>query len=264
VLIHGASGNTRDFTFDFVDRVKDRYRVTVFDRPGLGWTDRLPGYGGATNTAAETPAEQAALLHAAAQQLNIANPLVLGHSYGGAVALAWALNHPESTAGLVLLAGASNPWPGDLGALYEINSSAIGGATLVPLLSAFASKSRVDGVVQSIFAPQAPPDGYAGYVGAGLTLRSESLRANAQQVNSLRPHVVEMVKRYPSIQVPTEILHGTDDTVVPLDIHSEPLAGQIPGAVLTRLEGVGHMPHHAAPEAVTDAIDRAARRAGLR
>ena len=36
VLIHGASGNARDFTFDFVDRLKERYRVTVLDRPGLG------------------------------------------------------------------------------------------------------------------------------------------------------------------------------------------------------------------------------------
>ena len=34
VLIHGSSGNTRDFTFGFVDTVKDRYRVIVFDRPG--------------------------------------------------------------------------------------------------------------------------------------------------------------------------------------------------------------------------------------
>ncbi|MEO0865032.1 MAG: alpha/beta hydrolase, partial [Pseudomonadota bacterium] len=38
VLIHGASGNTRDWTFAFADMIKDRYRVTMLDRPGLGWT----------------------------------------------------------------------------------------------------------------------------------------------------------------------------------------------------------------------------------
>ena len=38
VLIHGASGNTRDFTFDLVDRLADTYRVIVMDRPGLGYT----------------------------------------------------------------------------------------------------------------------------------------------------------------------------------------------------------------------------------
>jgi pimeloyl-ACP methyl ester carboxylesterase len=47
-------------------------------------------------------------------------------------------------------------------------------------------------------------------------------------------------------------------------IHAAPLAGQIEGANLTLLEGVGHMPHHVAPGAVVAAIDRAARRAGLR
>jgi len=47
VLIHGASGNLRDWTFDFVDRIAHRYRVTVCDRPGLGYTDPDPVYTGA-------------------------------------------------------------------------------------------------------------------------------------------------------------------------------------------------------------------------
>jgi pimeloyl-ACP methyl ester carboxylesterase len=64
--------------------------------------------------------------------------------------------------------------------------------------------------------------------------------------------------------MPVEIVHGTADDVVPIHIHSEPLANQIPGAVLTRLDGIGHMPHHSAPEAVKAAIHRAAARAGLR
>ena len=116
----------------------------------------------------------------------------------------------------------------------------------------------------SIFTPQPVPDGYSAHVGVGLTLRREALRANARQVNSLRPHVVEMSPLYPSLRLPVEILHGTEDTIVPLDIHSVPLSRQIPEATLTVLEGVGHMPHHADPDAVTEAIDRAAIRAGLR
>jgi len=265
VLIHGASGNTRDFTFSFVDRLKDDYRVIVFDRPGLGWTDRVSDdFGGPFNTAAESPAQQAAFLQAAADQLDVTNPIVLGHSYGGAVALAWGLNRPEDTAALVVLAGASNPWPGGLGALYGVAASALGGATVVPLISAFAATDTVDSAVGGIFAPQFPPDGYADYIGAALTLRRESFRANARQVNSLRPHVVEMAQRYHTLPMPVEIVHGTADTSVPIHIHSEPLSQQIPGAVLTRLEGIGHMPHHAAPDAVVDAIHRAAMRARLR
>ena len=45
--------------------------------------------------------------------------------------------------------------------------------------------------------------------------------------------------------MPVEILHGTADAVVPHAAHALPLARQIPGARLTTLEGVGHMPQHA-------------------
>jgi pimeloyl-ACP methyl ester carboxylesterase len=261
VLIHGASGSTRDFSFGFVDRLATRYRVTAFDRPGLGFTDRASdAFGGALNTAAESPAVQAAMLAAAARELGIVRPVVLGHSYGGAVALAWGLDHDP--AALVVVAGASNPWPGGLGALYNVNASALGGAGVVPLITAFAPDDRAARVIDSIFAPQPAPPGYADHIGVGITLRRETLRANARQVNSLRPHVVAMAARYPTLGLPVEIVHGDLDTIVPLAIHSEPLSRQIPGARLTVLPGIGHMPHHAAPEAVEAAVDRAVARAG--
>lgn len=266
VLIHGAGGNTREFTFNFVDRLSDRYRVIVFDRPGLGYTDRVSdAFEGAFNTAAESPAEQAAMLHAAAAQLGADKPIVLGHSYGGSVALAWALNHPDSVAGVVNLAGPSQPWPGDLGAYYRVNGSSVGGALVPPLIAAFASDQRIDDAIKGIFNPQPVPDGYVDHIGGPLTIRPASFRANARQVNSLRPHIVRMAARYSAeLNMPIEILHGDLDTTVPLDIHSIPLKAAVPHANLTVLEGVGHMPHHAEPELVVAAIDRIAAQAGLR
>lgn len=257
ILIHGASGNTRDFTFDLTGRLAERYRVIAFDRPGLGHTEVLRVEG-------ESPQEQARLLDDAAAQLGVGRAVIVGHSYGGAVALAWALERPDRVAALVSLAGAANEWEGGLGPWYAIASSQLGGATVVPLISALAPRGRAERAMGSIFAPQPVPDGYADYIGVDLTLRPETLRANARQVNGLKPHIVEMAKRYGEIDVPVEIVHGDADTIVPLDIHSRPLARQIDGANLTVLEGVGHMPHHADPEAVVAAIDRAASRAGLR
>ena len=262
VLIHGASGNVRDWTFDFVDRVKDRYRVTVFDRPGLGYTDPDPAYAGAFDGRAEGPEAQARLLHAAAERVGVSSEVVVGHSYGGAVAMAWALNHDPAAA--VIVSGATEPWPGGLGFMYNLTGTSLGGAVFVPLVSAFVPRGIAKSAIASIFDPNTPPDGYADYVGAGLTLRAESFRTNAQQVKTLRPHVVQMSERYPDLRLPLELVHGTADDVVPIDIHSEVLVKQVPGATLTRLDGVGHMPHHIAPQAVVDAIDRAAGRAGLR
>lgn len=264
VLIHGASGNLRDMTFGFMDRLADRYRVTAFDRPGLGYTDRArEGLGGAFSSEGESPMEQARLLRAAAGELGIRRPIVLGHSYGGAVALAWALSDPEGTAAVVDVSGVAMPWPGGLDWQYRINGSALGGALLPPFVAAFPPERLVDAALVAIFAPNPVPEGYEEHLGVGLTLRRESLRANARQVGTLRPHVMEMSARYPTLDMPIEIVHGDADVIVPAEIHSVPLSRIAPGANLVVLPGVGHMPHHSAPEAVIAAVDRARERAGL-
>ncbi len=264
VLIHGASGSLRDFTFDMAKRLASNHRVITMDRPGLGWSERPEAYGGVWNMRAEPPRLQARILQAAADAVGVTNPVVVGHSFGGAVALAWALERPDRTAALVLLGAASNPWPGDLGLLYKINSTLLGSTLIIPAITAFTPRSVIEETVSSIFAPQKPPEGYMSHFGPEMSLRRAALRANAQQVNGLRPHIVEMAEEYRNLSLPVEILHGAADDTVPLKIHSEPLSRQLPNGVLTVLDDVGHMPQHAAPDAVIAAIDRAVVRAGLR
>lgn len=264
VLLHGASGSTRDFTFAFADLVKDRYRVTMLDRPGLGWSDVIaPSDARAWSTGHATPREQARVLHAATDILGVQNPIVVGHSFGGIVAYAWALEF-DDLAGMVSVAGVTNPWPGGLGWTYRVNGSAWGGGLAVPVFSAFLPQSYVDNALDAIFAPQKPPQGYLEHVGAAMSLRRQAMRANARQVNWLRPEVVEMSALYGTIKVPVEVVHGDADTIVPLSVHSALIPDQIEGANLTVLPGIGHMPQHAAPQAVIDAIDRVATRSRLR
>jgi len=257
VLIHGASGNMRDFTFDLVDRLSDRYRVTVVDRPGLGHSERLDRDGA-------TIFEQADVLVEAVAQLGVTRPLVLGHSYGGAVALAWATRHPDATAGLVLLSAASNPWDTPLSTYYRVLSHPLGQALAVPLLTAWLPDRVVTDTIAQVFEPQPTPEGYAEHLGASLTLQRRALRENALQRAGLLPEIIQMVPDYGRIDMPVEILHGDADNTVWLDIHSRPLARQIAGATLVVMEGVGHAPHQAEPETVVAAIDRAASDAGLR
>ena len=257
VLIHGASGNTRDMTFSFAKRMAGSYRVIVFDRPGFGWSTPLPmGQG--------TLFDQARVLQAAAAELGARQPVVLGHSYGGAVAMAWAVDLPDTLAAVIPLGGATQVWPGGISTFYRITGTWLGGQTVVPLIAALASESTVTDAVAAIFAPQTPPDGYAKYVGGGLSLRRHTLRINAQERRRLKTEIGQMQPRYPQITIPVEIVHGGDDDTVPVVIHAEPLSKQINGAVVTVLDGVGHMPQHADPDAVHAAIDRAAVRAGLR
>lgn len=266
IMLHGAGGNAREFTFEFLDRFKDNYRVIIFDRPGLGYTDQVSDvYERRFSSNAETPAEQAQLLHAAATQLGAENAILLGHSFGATVALAWALDYPDDVAGVVNLAGPSHPWPGRLGAFYTVNGSALGGAVVPPLISAIATERQISTSIESIFAPQPVPDGYVEHIGGPLTIRPDSFRANARQVNTLRPQIVEMAPRYvDELTMPLEIIHGDMDQTVPLEIHSIPLSEAVPHAKLTVLDGVGHMPHHARPDVVEQAVGRISGQAQLR
>ena len=72
--------------------------MIVFDRPGFGHSSRPRG-------TVWTPSAQAHLLHEALAQLEIERCVVLGHSWGAAVAVALALLHPTSVKSLVLVSG---------------------------------------------------------------------------------------------------------------------------------------------------------------
>jgi pimeloyl-ACP methyl ester carboxylesterase len=249
VMIHGASGSLRDLTFALRDQLTDRYRVTVVDRPGLGHSDPQPEV---------SLLAQAQAIKAAVAELGVTDPIVLGQSYGGAVALAWALDGGPSA--LVLVGSPSLPWPGTLDPWYRVTSTALGRALAVPLASAFVPEGYVRAATTAVFAPDPVPPGYEAYLGTALTLRRQTLAANTAQVNALRAELVTMEPRYPGLTLPVELIHGTADTIVPLSIHSGPLSKLLPNVTLTVIDGAGHMPHHGHSQTVIDAIDRAALR----
>ena len=255
VLIHGASGNLRDM-LPLIGLLAGQYRVTAFDRPGLGWSDPIPD--GASLRA------QALHLAKGAALLGITDPIVLGQSYGGSVALAWALDAPLRPKALVLVSAPSLPWPGKLDPWYRLTDNWFGQNVVIPMVAAFVPESYINRAVMGIFAPDAAPADYLTYIGAGLSIRRQSLRTNSDQVNALRDQIVAQSARYGELTLPIELVHGDADTIVPLAIHSQPLSVLLPNAHLTVLKGTGHMPHHAQPQAVVDAIARAAMRARLR
>ena len=256
VLLHGASGSTRDYTFSLMGELAKSFRVIALDRPGLGYTPRLHPKG-------ETLEEQAALLSSAAAQLGANKPIVVGHSFGGAVSLAWAVHHPDHMSAMVLLAAPSNPWTTPIDPLYRATSSTLGATLLVPLLTAWVPNSYVAGAFDDVFTPQAAPEGYAEHFGPGITLRRNTMIANARQRTHLLSDIKALIPSYGDISVPVEILHGDADKIVGKSIHSDLLVDQIPDAKLTVLSGIGHMPQHTSEPEVIVAIERAAKRAGL-
>jgi len=96
VMIHGSSGNMRDLILALEDTLAPHFRIIIFDRPGLGYSDRLSSDG-------DTFIDQAMILRDAAKQLGAEKPIVLGHSLGGIISMAWATQAPDDLSALALI-----------------------------------------------------------------------------------------------------------------------------------------------------------------
>ena len=260
ILIHGAGGSSREWTFSMMDKLVNRYTVTAIDRPGHGYTDRIK----TRAHAAETLKEQADLVYALAGRLGIEKAIVTGQSYGGGVASSFAVHHPDKLAALVMVAAVSNPWSTGLDQWYETTNTFFGKWFLIPTISLLTTEEKAQEITKGIFEPNPVPEGYLTHMGLRLSARPSQIRANTGQINRSLEDITAQSDRYGEITVPVEIIHGTKDTTVPLDVHSLPLVEKIEGANLVVLDGVGHMPQHSHEAEVIAAIDRAAKRAGLR
>lgn len=257
VLIHGSNGHTRDMTFALARALAKDYRIYTIDRPGLGYSAAINPEGDSLRAQARQIADTAAAMGAK-------KPIVMGHSYGGSVALAWATYMPERIAALVPVAAASHPWQTALDPLYRAGSNPVLGPLFLPLLPALVSETYIERVLGQVFAPDRVPQGYFDYFVPKLSLRYRSMRATSFQRANLLDEITAMTPLYPALDLPVEIVHGSEDVTVGLAIHAEKLVADVPNAVLTRAEGHGHMIQHSAQDMVVAAIHRAAERAGLR
>lgn len=247
VLVHGASANTRELRSVLeAPLVAAGYRVISFDRPGFGGS---PGFDGAPRLAGH-----AAALAALMDALDLEQPLIVGHSYGGAVALRHAIDFPGRVTGYVLLGPVTH---GDVGPAAWYNH-----VGAVPVLGWLFSRavipiagpaSAADGLIGT-FAPSPAPDGHADATGVGLLFRPATFRANARDLAHINPELLEQQQRYDEITAPLAIIAGDSDGTVRTTRHSDRLAVTAPDTRLAILPGVGHMPHHAAPDLVLEHI----------
>ena len=253
ILIHGASVNLRDWSFSLMDRLArggpwGGRRVIAMDRPGFGYSKRGPGRW--------SPARQAAHLRQAAVALGVEKPIVVGHSWGGAVAVAWGLDFPQDVTGVVPVSGATMPWGAGATVFQTLGLGRIGVDYYQANLSRRAEEGSVESFVARAFRPQQPPPGYIEYVGAPLSLRAATLEANAQDLASLHLGLRDMAPRYPDMRVPVEVVHGELDWLLGVDQHVTEFAASLADVNTAVAEGVGHMAHHARPDLLEAAIER--------
>jgi pimeloyl-ACP methyl ester carboxylesterase len=251
ILIHGASGNLRDWTYGPARRLAENHRVIAFDRPGFGYTERNPRDGADV-------AVQARTLAAAADLLGANRPIVVGHSLGGAVALAWGLARPSEVAGLTVVSGASMPSSNRPGLAETLGLDEVIVSAYLTFIKMTADRGGIERFVDRAFKPQDPPPGYADYVGAPLALRDATLKANAEDIRHLNEALRRMAPEYGRLTMPVEVLHGEADWLLEPEDHAIPLAQALPRANLEIAAGVGHMAHHAATNRLQAAVARLA------
>lgn len=241
LLVHGLGGQLCHFTYGLVDPLSRDFRVVAVDRPGAGYSERAPG-------ALASLAEQADVLAALIGRLGLHRPLVVGHSMGGAVALALAQRHPEQVSGLALLAPLTHlvhSVPPGFRSL-TIGQSWLRRAVANSLLAPLGAVGRTS-ALHAVFGPDAVPPDYATRGGFLLALRPHHFISACEDLAALPQGLPTLAQGYAAMRVPVSILFGRGDRILDPQAQGASLAAELPDAQLTIVEG-GHMLPVAAPE----------------
>jgi pimeloyl-ACP methyl ester carboxylesterase len=251
VMLHGLGTMLQDITLSgLFDLAAARYRVIVPDRPGYGYSTRPRRWWG--------PHSQAALLRSTLLRLGIDRPIILGHSFGALVALAFALDYPSAARSVVLASGYYFPTVRLDVPLMAPPALPLIGDLMRHTISPLISRLLWPGMLKLLFSP-APVPRYFERFPTWMALRPSQLRATAEETALVVPSVMRMQRLYPALEVPAIIIAGTQDRYVDHLRHSVELSRRIPRSELLLSPRAGHMVHHVDPRRVLQAIEAAAR-----
>src|SRR5947209_8173648 len=177
VLLHGASSNLEAMR-PLGELLAREHRVILIDRPGHGWSAR-------DDLRNSTPAQQAKLIDEALQELGVGPAIVVVHSLAGAFGPLMALDHPQRTCGLVMLAPVLYPWPGGVGTYNRLVTTPAIGPLLAYTVTLPLGLILAKPAARSVFAPQSMPDGFVSRSATLLLLRPREFLANAWELITL-------------------------------------------------------------------------------
>lgn len=250
LMIHGASANAREFSWTLAPRISTDMRVLMADRPGHGHSERFDG----ADALGVQARQMAGVLDALAPG---EKAIIVGHSFGGAVALRLALDRPDLVSGLVLLAPVTHDWGSGGTAWYNRLAAPPVLGDLFSQLLPLVGPTQVRAGISSVFKPAPEPDGYYEKSAIGLLFRPDNFQSNARDMTGLRAELGAQSARYRELQMPITVFSGSQDTVISPKLHVGELKKQVP-VDLVILPEEGHMPHHGEGEAVSEAIRRLA------
>ncbi|MGH1350466.1 MAG: alpha/beta fold hydrolase [Methyloligellaceae bacterium] len=256
VLIHGLSGQMRNFTHSMLERLENDFRVIIIDRPGCGYSTRK------SDDAARI-SQQANTIAAFIRKLDLKEkPLIAGHSLGGGITLSLAINHKDIVGGVALISALTHPVSRD----REIPTVFKGLAIRSPLmrrivawtLATPASIKNGPAALANVFSPEPFPADVSTKGGGMLGLRPWAYYAASTDFNKSIIDIEHMPQHYSDLEMPVGLIYGTQDNILDYEAHALPLKEKIRDLDLELLENCGHMIPITQPDAVTAFIKRQA------
>jgi pimeloyl-ACP methyl ester carboxylesterase len=246
VALHGTLTVLDDMLLALDGRL-DGFRLIAFDRPGFGATGRrLLADAGVLR--------QARRLNHALDALNVGRAVLLGHSFGAAVATAMAMLAPKRALGVVALAPLVMPEVRLEHVLFGPRGIPIWGQAYSAVRHGGLDHALLPILWRAMFLPQAMPEAAAASLPFNLAGEAGATSRVGEDCLAAGPDLIAILANAPLLQKPVEVLGGGADLVINNALHGQMLAALAPRGRFCLLPGVGHMIHHAAPERVARAV----------
>jgi pimeloyl-ACP methyl ester carboxylesterase len=250
VLIHGLPGTYQDF--DPVIPELAGLHVVSMDRPGYGWSRGgwLPYQ------------DQIDVVHDLLTQLKLAPAILVGHSFGGTLALGVARRYPQDIAKLILVAPGAG---GSRSTVTEKLESHYVRFSQLPVAASVTDVS-VNNVIKRAAATSGAETAFApGKVDPGFEQRLLSVSMTPGNLASFASDQLDfndtsawVDDNVPQIRVPSVIIGAQDDHFISTDqIHR--LADTLPGTQLVMVDG-SHMIPYTHPDVIAEQVRTASRR----
>jgi pimeloyl-ACP methyl ester carboxylesterase len=245
LLLHGLPGTAEDFARVTPLLSRAGMRTVALDRPGFGFSE-----GGYHPLGAQLAAIEALL-----DQLAIDRVVLVGHSYGGTIALAFAARHPERVRGLVLVdAAAAGQRTGTADRAQARFLQLLSWPVVQPLarvtFGQAALRASADAGAKEAFAPDPVDPAYTRRLLA-VTMQQSDLDALAGEQLAANREIERIDRRLGGIRTPAVVIQAGGDRLVK-PAFGRRLAAELPRARLVETAG-GHMVPLVHPQLVAQA-----------
>ena len=241
-LIHGFLSSTFVWSRVFLEIAAAGFRVIAPDLIGYGYSDKPKNFD-------YTIESQADVIAGLIERLGCERPILIGSSYGGAIAATVALNKPEFVTKLVMVGAVSNNEPKRYLMMRLVRTPLLGDV-VSPLLA--SSRRLLRARMKRIYDRHKQVLDEFRVEARFLPLRAAG--THRAIIRTVRNWDASRIQREAhSIRQLTLLLWGDNDPDVPLR-DGEKLQRQISNSRLIVFRGCGHHPQEEYPAAFTEVV----------